>query len=424
MTTTNSMELGGEGTVAPQSVPASPKINPAALRLSPAPAYQHEAGKQQPHSRPAYLLKYSLQGMGDELAERAAKVEPLLGNVCLRGEATMWYAPPNAGKTLFAISLIIDAISSGRIDGEKVVYINMDDNSEGLAQKVRLLEDHGVHVIAPGHRNFESSKLMPTLQQMIDDHAVNGLFLVIDTVKKVADLMDKRKSSDFSGWARRWVQKGGTLLGLAHTNKNTGANGKLVYSGTTDLLDDFDCAYLLSERPDAMKAGLRLIEFTNQKRRGNAAGRAIYCYNAREGVSYVDRVTSVEAVDDLDFEPLVPPTGINDTDIASALAKAISSGNAGKMELMKTVATELNVSRRRVKASLSIGPDRFGRTRSRIGARRFSGCCLNRNRTGLSRPVSSGFQDLQSVGAGLPAGWSPPRRSVPVTPLATPRSPA
>jgi hypothetical protein len=141
-------------------------------------------------------------------------------------------------------------------------------------------------------------------------------------------------------------------LGLAHTNKNTGANGKLVYAGTTDLIDDFDCAYLLSERPDTPAAGLRFIEFTNQKRRGNAAGRAIYSYNAREGANYVDRIASVEAVDDLDFEPITLPSKITDTDIATALVKAISSGNGGKMELMKTVAAELNVSRRRVQGVL------------------------------------------------------------------------
>jgi hypothetical protein len=348
---TNSTQLGGKGTSVSQQALATSQINPASLRLVQQPPPEPE-NDQREKSRKAYLLKYSLKGMGDELAEQASKVEPLLGNVCLRGEATMWYAPPNAGKTLFAISLIIDAISSGRVEGDKIVYVNMDDNSEGLAQKVRLLEDHGVHVIAPGHRNFESNKLLPSLQQMIDDGMVNGHFLIIDTVKKVADLMDKRKSADFAGWARRWVQLGGTLLGLAHTNKNAGANGRLVYAGTSDLIDDFDCAYLLSERPDAAKPGLRLIEFTNLKRRGNAAGRAIYSYNASEKVSYVDRIASVETIDDFDLTPIAPPSNVTHTDIATELVKAISCGNGGKMELMKSVAAELNVSRRKVQGVL------------------------------------------------------------------------
>lgn len=350
MNNTNMEAMDGQAMPDVQS-PRAPTIDPATLTLGPKESHSIEK-EQQDHSKKAYLLKYSLRGMGSELAAKAAKVEPLLGKVCLRGEATMWYAKPNAGKTLLAVSLIIDAIEQGRISGDAIVYVNMDDNSEGLAEKVSILEDHGVHVVAPGHNGFTAGKLIPALEDMILRDAVHGMVIVIDTVKKVTDLMDKKRSSEFAGWARRCVQKGGTILGLAHTNKRTGADGKLVYAGTSDIVDDFDCAYLLAEREEKTKAGHRIVEFANQKRRGNAADRAVYSYDAREGVSYRDRVGSVEALDSMDFEPLTHAEAVADIAIAGAIVNAIKAGTVQKMELIDEVRKTLKVPRRKVDAVL------------------------------------------------------------------------
>jgi hypothetical protein len=264
----------------------------------------------------------------------------------------MWYAKPNAGKTLLAISLILDAIDADRIEGERIIYVNMDDNSEGLAQKVRILEDHGVHVIAPGYKGFTPAKLVPALDQMVERGSVHGLLMVVDTVKKVTDLMDKRRASEFTAWVRRFVQKGGTLLGLAHTNKKAGADGKPIYAGTTDLVDDFDCAYILAERPESTSAGHRIVEFANCKRRGNAAERAVYSYNAKEAVSYDDRVSSVQALNQVDFDPLIYTPEIAEAAVAAAIAQQIKAGVKQKMALMKAVQTEHRLSRRTVQAVL------------------------------------------------------------------------
>lgn len=308
------------------------------------------ASLQQP--KKSGLFRFSLLGQADELAANAIKSTPLLGDVCLQGEATMWYAKPNAGKTLLGLKLLLDAIEAGRIEAARVVYVNMDDNSAGLAEKARILEDHGVAVIAPGYNDFTPAKLMPALDAMVEQNDVSGLLVILDTVKKLTDLMDKKRSSEFSSWARRFVQKGGTMLGLAHTNKRAGADGKGIYAGTSDIVDDFDCAYLLSVREEKTRAGHRIVEFTNIKRRGDAAERAVYSYDAGKGVTYYTRLASVEALHALDFEPLRYETRPDDGAIQNEIVKAIKGGTVQKMDLIAAVRAQLKVSKVKVIAVL------------------------------------------------------------------------
>ena len=69
--------------------------------------------------------------------------------------------------------------------------------------------------------------------------------LILDTLKKFTDIMDKRKETEFMKAAREFVLHGGSLILLAHVNKHADAEGRVVYSGTSDVVDDIDCAYTL-----------------------------------------------------------------------------------------------------------------------------------------------------------------------------------
>jgi hypothetical protein len=179
------------------------------------------------------------------LEARAQEATALLGNICLSGQTTIWYAPPNAGKTLCALRLTHDAITEGRIAAGDVYYFNADDSSSGLAQKLRIMDDLGAHTIAPGFNGFKSADLLDHLTRTAAQDEARGTLVIIDTVKKFTSLMDKRHSSEFADACRQYALRGGTILGLAHTAKNANPDGKLRYAGTTDLLEDFDSAYLL-----------------------------------------------------------------------------------------------------------------------------------------------------------------------------------
>jgi len=294
-----------------------------------------------------FLRQFSLQGKAAAIEAQAQEAVPLLGNICLSGQTTIWYAPPNAGKTLAALRMTHDAITEGRIAAGDVYYFNADDNSRGLAQKLRIMDDLGAHTIAPGFSGFRNADLLNHLKQTADRNEARGTLVIIDTVKKFTSLMDKRQSSEFADACRRYALRGGTLLGLAHTAKNANPDGKLRYAGTTDILEDFDAAYLLSPVEGAGAPGERVVEFRALKRRGDNAELAAYSYSLEAGISYEELLLSVQPVDSDrvdDFKRVISERG--DAPVIDAITSLISEGVNQKMVLAKAAAKRAAVSER------------------------------------------------------------------------------
>jgi hypothetical protein len=232
------------------------------------------------------LSQYSLRGQAEEFALLAVQAKPLLGNLCLTGQATVWYAPPNAGKTLIMLKLLIDAVANRRITPDNVYYLNCDDSSEGFAGKIRLMDDMGCHTLAPGHRGFQPVLLPELLHAMADGKKARGALIIIDTIKKAASLMDKGKASAFAAACRSAVMAGATIIGFAHTNKQPSASGKLQYGGTSDLRDDFDAAYIMGPVEVDGFDGEKVVQFDCIKSRGGNVRSSAYVYADTDGLSY------------------------------------------------------------------------------------------------------------------------------------------
>ncbi|MCJ2178598.1 AAA family ATPase [Novosphingobium album (ex Hu et al. 2023)] len=295
------------------------------------------------------LSAFSLRGKASEFEANAVLAEPLLGNVCFSGQATIWYAPPNVGKTLIGLSLLGEAVQAKRIQPGNVFYINADDSSAGFATKMCLMDDLGVHTLAPGHRGFECSKLSEHMRRAVQEGTAKGIFIVIDTLKKFADLMNKAQSTAFADTCRLFVMSGGTVLAFAHTNKNATATGKLTYTGTADILQDFDAAYIMTPIENADSKTDRVVRFDAIKRRGSGIERTAYRYAAEDGISYEERLVSVQEVhpDLLDeFEHVEMER--EDADVIEAVKVVIGKGTDKKMQLAKAVSRRIQVSERRV----------------------------------------------------------------------------
>ena len=147
--------------------------------------------------------------------------------------------------TLKTIWQIIEAIKAGRIKGEDIFYVNADDSFKGLTIKTELAEQYGFNMLAPGHLDFKAEMVIEILAEMIKTDTASGKIFILDTVKKFTDLMDKGRSSKFGESVRQFISNGGTVISLAHVNKHRGNDGKVIYSGTTDLVDDGDCAFTI-----------------------------------------------------------------------------------------------------------------------------------------------------------------------------------
>lgn len=293
------------------------------------------------------LTPFSLRGKAAEFERLATEATPLLGDMCLRGEATIWYAPPNAGKTLFGLKFLGDAVHQGLVNPENTYYINADDSSAGFAVKMRLMDDLGVHTLAPGFKGFKAENLITILHEVAQADKARGSLIIIDTVKKFTSLMDKGKASAFANACRQVVMRGGTILAFAHTTKSPNANGKLRYAGTTDMIDDFDAAYVLTPIETDSGTKEKTVIFACEKTRGHNAEIAGYAYAAERGISYEERLASVRLVDpdQLDaFQRLEAERA--DTEVIAIVTDCINDGITTKMALAKGVAARAKISER------------------------------------------------------------------------------
>ncbi len=293
------------------------------------------------------LNRFCLRGQGEDFLRNAVKAKPLLGEVCFSGQANIWYAPPGSGKTLISLKLLADAVAEKRITPENVYYVNGDDSSEGFAEKLALMDDMGCHTLAPGHRGFSAAMLPDLLNEMKDPAKAKGALIILDTIKKFTNLMDKGRASSFSVSCRTAVMAGASILGFAHTNKNPMANGKLVYGGTSDLRDDFDAVYVAGPIDLEGFEGERLVQFECIKSRGANVQLVNYAYADGRDLSYAERLASVRLVDDRELQGFqrIEETKA-DVEIIAAIEACIVSGDYGKMALAKAAAERADVSER------------------------------------------------------------------------------
>lgn len=293
------------------------------------------------------LTAFSLRGQAAKFEESMVAAVPVLGDLCLAGQSTIWYAAPNAGKTLIALKLLMEAIRQERIAPGNAYYINADDGNEGFATKLRILDDFGAHTLAPGFSGFNACELSGLLRQMAETDTAIDTIVIVDTLKKVCDLMQKRDASAFSDAVRQYVMKGGTFLGLAHVNKNVGANGKPAYAGVADIVQDTDAAYMMTALDGVGDGEERVVQFESFKLRGPGTSKVAYAYAAGAGVSYHERLASVRVVDPKLFDEFERYAAEkSDAHLIAAITACIGDGIVQKMGLAKAASVRAHVSER------------------------------------------------------------------------------
>jgi hypothetical protein len=331
------------------SLSSAPEDSNTIAAPSNMPAENGESGVAKNESKAAITVldKFSLTGMSSELEKSVVAEVPILGQVALQGQLTAWYSAPNIGKTLFAISMLIDAIQQGRVDPSKVFYLNLDDNSNGLLEKLRIAEEFGFHMLAEGYMEFSATQFAAHVAEMTSTGQASGVIIILDTLKKVVDLMDKTKASRFTKVFRAFALKGGTVIALAHTNKKPGGDGKPIYGGVSDIVNDFDCAYTLAAIPADGDPTLKVVEFAQFKGRGKTVEYAAYSYVTGFGIPYLETLLSVQARDASEVRPLKQAQQLrSDAELIAAVGECICFGVTTKMVLAATVANRSGCSKR------------------------------------------------------------------------------
>ncbi|CRI63938.1 putative Primase C terminal 2 family protein [Thiocapsa sp. KS1] len=304
---------------------------------------------------PHPLRSFSITGQHKQLVENMKEEVYVMDGLALRGQYSLLYAAPNTGKTLITLKLLSQSIEAGRVDPGDAFYVNMDDNYRGLMDKLAFAERYGFHMLAPGFQDFSESALKRAIIELSETGRAQGVVIVLDTLKKFVNLMDKNDSAGFNRWMRQFVLGGGTVIALAHVNKKRSADGKLVHAGTSDMMEDADCAYILDVVEDDAVQQRRTVEFVNTKCRGNVVDRAAYRYCTVRRQTYEALLDSVVLVGEGDLETVRQAEKMRvDQPVVDAVMSCIAGGHTKKMELVKEAALMSNVSQRDVQAVLDI----------------------------------------------------------------------
>ncbi|WP_445946236.1 AAA family ATPase [Shewanella sp.] len=308
---------------------------------------------------------FALNGQSKAMAEKMKSDTYILKNLAIAGQMTVFYAAPNTGKTLIILKMLIDSINSGDVNAKNVYFINADDNGKGMITKLKLAEEFGFKMLAPNFEGFSVAAFEGVINHLVSENECVGKVVILDTVKKFTDIMNKQASTLFGTMMRSFSSKGGSVIMLAHTNKNRDGEGKRVFAGTSDLLEDCDCSYIMdvSVSP-SLNGSEKLVTFENNKQRGDVAQKLNVYYRSQQGMNYSELMATVEVRGDSDAKRIqlvadVEQSRKDNIEIITAIADTIAEGITLKTDIINTVAQGIAVPKARVRKVLEkhIGGD-------------------------------------------------------------------
>ena len=243
----------------------------------------------------------------DKLESMVANTKYVIPDMAPTGTIVVLCGPQGTAKTLITLREVANACARGDVDPQKVIYVNEDDSLMGFINKTRIAEKYGfcmMNTTQTGGGFIESpAELSDALAEMAVRGEASGVVVVLDTMKKFTDPGNK---GEFPKWAhkcRQFTMAGGTLIILAHTNKNPDANGKWVFAGVADVIQDVDILYMgyrRSERKDSRQ----VVVWENEKDRGHVVMEVAYEYELGDkDTPYIDMVNSVRRTDSDNIEP-------------------------------------------------------------------------------------------------------------------------
>jgi hypothetical protein len=254
---------------------------------------------------------------------------------------------------------LIERIKQGDINPADVYYVNADDTYRGLVEKKKLAEEYGFNMLVPGMFNFRASMLPVILRNRARRDTASGCIVILDTLKKFTDLMSKKVGSDFGEISREFIANGGTLISLAHVNKYKNDDGESIFAGTTDIVDDADCAYIMDLIED--NGDLRTVKFRNIKDRGDVVQTAQYGYKAKndtDPLPYIELFNSVREITAREAREAEERAGIADKlavnhDLIVAIQGCIRDGYTLRTELVREARDRTGASASKMKGVLN-----------------------------------------------------------------------
>jgi hypothetical protein len=258
----------------------------------------HDQGDLRPISGAEFMA--ALQAMDSSEPDTLQKMKDLARDavfifpkIACTGDLTIINAKYNTGKTLLALWLLSRRDMEATKDFE-IFYVNADDSINSAIEKIELMQSVGVRTLIPSHGGFDNSKLGWILQTAIETDSAPKIVIILDTLKKFVDTMNKKEAREINLLFRSFSAAGGTVIALAHTNKHK-VGGESVAEGVGDFLSDFDCGYLV-DAVEPTPADRKTVVFKNQKLRGPNAKEVHFTYDNSEGRTWMERYESIDQI--------------------------------------------------------------------------------------------------------------------------------
>ena len=185
----------------------------------------------------------------EEIIEKIEDAKFAWRHLIPQGHMVVLCAEANGGKTTLMVYISAEMSKNGY----RVIYINADASASDIKYYKHHAMDYGYTLINPDLTNGSADKVVDELRHLATAESdFSKVVIVLDTLKKFGDMMNKSKSKDFNSLLRTLTSKGMTVICLAHTNKYSDKDGKPMYEGTGDTRNDFDeLIYLIPARnPD------------------------------------------------------------------------------------------------------------------------------------------------------------------------------
>ena len=237
---------------------------------------------------------------------------------------------------------------------KSIYYVNADDTSRGIAEKQRVLQPAGIVQVALGINGFQPKQLFSLLNAHIANGSAPQTAVILDTVKKFTNLLDSSAASEANEKFRAFTANGGTIIGLGHVNKHKNEDGEHIYKGTSDVLDDWDAAWIGTPIPEGNQA---VVNFKNMKRRGDLPSSVSFAYehvfsNWHEMFNSVERVP---ASDEERFRLAAEARHEQEIhcQVIDAITNVIRDGCKGKSELLARAAEDTGESKTHIEKILN-----------------------------------------------------------------------
>jgi hypothetical protein len=290
--------------------------------------------------RPEYWM--SLYMLSEEEVQDMLDAEFIIPDLVISAHITVIAALAGRGKTSIAMHECANMVNAGY----RVMYVNMDCGAGDIKFWYEHAQQGGFKMITPHFKGGRGvMDWMEGLEAMSNSRRdLTGLVIVVDTLKKIADLLHKSQVRHTFNILRALTALGATVICLAHCNKHRDPNGDLVFEGTGDVMNDCDdLLYLESEKDDA---GVRTVSTVpTDKVRGVFHPRSWKIHEDRtvealEG--FVDVAAKIEAQAQLE----------KDATVIEIIQTGITASHRKRVELFEYTCTDHKISRREFDAVL------------------------------------------------------------------------